>query len=68
MAEPESIRERTPPNDPPGGAALAGKARRPPRNLDSTAILQGDSEITISHNGEIYRLRVTRNGKLILHK
>lgn len=43
-------------------------ARRVPRNIDSAEILKGDSEITISHNGEIYRLRVTRNGKLILHK
>jgi hemin uptake protein HemP len=38
------------------------------RNLTSSEILQGDSEVTISHNGEIYRLRVTRNGKLILQK
>lgn len=46
----------------------AAGARRPLRNLDSADIFRGDAEITISHNGEIYRLRVTKNGKLILHK
>ena len=46
----------------------AGPARPLPRNLTSLEILRGDTEVTISHNGEIYRLRVTRNGKLILQK
>src|SRR5262245_46031073 len=50
MAEPESSQEPMPKDDPPSAAGAAGQARRPPRNLDSTAILKGDSEITISHN------------------
>jgi len=29
---------------------------------------QGSQEILIGHNGETYRLRITRNGKLILTK
>ena len=52
----------------PESSPPAGPARPLPRNLTSLEILQGDSEVTISHNGEIYRLRVTRNGKLILQK
>ncbi len=35
----------------------------------STAVLfDGAREIEIEHNGEIYRLRITRQGKLILNK
>lgn len=36
--------------------------------LHSNELLQGRQEVLIEHAGEIYRLRVTRNGKLILHK
>ena len=38
------------------------------RVIDSQELLQGHVEITIRHGEEIYRLRVTRNGKLILFK
>jgi hemin uptake protein HemP len=31
-------------------------------------LLQGQVEVLISHGGEIYRLRLTRSGKLILQK
>ncbi len=51
---------------------------RPPvepgmRTLPSGAIptdflFQGNQEILINHKGEHYRLRITRNGKLILTK
>ena len=34
----------------------------------SQALLQGQRTVTISHNGEIYRLQETRLGKLILTK
>ncbi len=38
------------------------------RVLDSDDLLRGDNEVLIDHHGEIYRLRETRNGKLILGK
>ena len=38
------------------------------RELNSTELLSGQQEIFIRHGEELYRLRVTRNGKLILHK
>ena len=41
--------------------------RNPPR-IDSTRLLQGTRELLIVHAGEEYRLRLTRNGKLILTK
>jgi len=40
----------------------------PPRRIRSEELLQGDHEVLIEHHGEIYRLRQTRNGKLILQK
>ena len=38
------------------------------RVLNSDDLLQGDREVMIAHHGEFYRLRETRNGKLILIK
>ena len=36
--------------------------------LDSQLLLQGRRELQIRHQGEIYRLQQTRQGKLILTK
>lgn len=36
--------------------------------LTSDDILGGQMEVLISHHGAVYRLRDTRNGKLILGK
>ena len=40
----------------------------PSRVVCSEEILSGQTEILIRHGSEIYRLRVTRSGKLILTK
>ena len=37
-------------------------------SLDSQLLFQGGRTVTIRHNGEIYRLQATRQGKLILTK
>lgn len=39
-----------------------------PRIVPSEAILAGEREVCIAHGAEIYRLRVTSTGKLILTK
>lgn len=39
-----------------------------PRTYESTELLAGAREVLIHHAGETYRLRVTRNDKLILQK
>lgn len=40
-----------------------------PRRMTSTReLLAGGNEVQIEHNGEIYTLRQTSNGKLILTK
>lgn len=36
--------------------------------LDSAQLLGGRKQVAISHGGELYSLRLTRNGKLILTK
>ena len=54
-----------------GAAATIDPSRLPhavAHKLSSAAILSGHSELQIDHNGEIYRLRKTRLGKLILTK
>jgi hemin uptake protein HemP len=38
------------------------------RLVDSRALFAGEHEIGIVHAGETYRLRITRQGKLILNK
>jgi hemin uptake protein HemP len=39
-----------------------------PRPLDSATLLGTKGEVEITHQGETYRLRRTRQGKLILTK
>jgi hemin uptake protein HemP len=36
--------------------------------VSSETLMQGASELRIVHRGEVYRLRITRSGKLILQK
>ncbi len=48
-------------------AKLAGKAPVP-QPLDSRALFAGSSEVVIEHGAETYRLRLTRQNKLILTK
>ncbi len=49
-----------------GAATSASNTRQ--RELDSVMLLAGAREIIIRHGGECYRLRHTRNDKLILTK
>ena len=39
-----------------------------PSALSSAALLQGQKNIAISHNGMLYKLQTTKMGKLILTK
>ncbi len=38
------------------------------RTLSSQSLFEGRTEISIDHGGAIYRLKITRQGKLILNK
>lgn len=55
----------------PAGQQPTGSETAPPVGLaeiDSELLLGGRSEVRIRHRGDIYRLTLTRAGKLILHK
>lgn len=39
-----------------------------PRTISSRELFGGDTEIQIAHDGAIYRMKITRQGKLILNK
>lgn len=49
-------------------AAPLARPPFPPAVIKADFLFQGKQEIVISHNGAHYRLRITRNGKLILTK
>lgn len=46
----------------------ARKAHQVPAPIPSDILFRNMREITISHEGSIYRMRITRQGKLILCK
>lgn len=50
------------------GRAGGANSAPPARTIASSAIFGTDLQIGIEHRGEIYRLRITRQGKLILTK
>jgi hemin uptake protein HemP len=39
-----------------------------PRRVDASALFVGAREVILVHEGQIYRLRITSSGKLILTK
>lgn len=45
-----------------------GEEQLPAEPIPSGKLFKSRREITISHQGSLYRLRITRQGKLILHK
>jgi len=60
MSQPEPLSTAPPP-----------APQRPPadaRQLDSRSLFGAARELLIQHNGALYRLRMTRAGKLILTK
>jgi len=59
-----------PPDRELGGTAseASGRHERPLPPLDSRTLLGAAGERLIIHQGETYRLRQTRSGKLILYK
>ena len=55
--------------DPLGGdQSFHLPAKRTVREVASSELLRGENEMLIRHGDELYRLKLTRNGKLILQK
>ncbi|MDX2203999.1 MAG: hemin uptake protein HemP [Hyphomicrobiaceae bacterium] len=40
----------------------------PPRTVKVSELLAGEREVLLEHEGQLYHLRLTANGKLILTK
>ncbi|MHC4877010.1 MAG: hemin uptake protein HemP [Planctomycetota bacterium] len=57
-------------NDTPGSDSPSSRSDREPRPriYSSKELLQGCTEAWIEHEGQMYRLRVTSKGNLILTK
>ncbi|HTO34538.1 MAG TPA: hemin uptake protein HemP [Pararhizobium sp.] len=55
------------PNEQDAGPVPA-PANQTQRIVESRELFRGDNEILISHDGAIYRMKITRQGKLILNK
>jgi len=56
-------------NEPPGDNVQAGSAVQSEGiPILSESLLRGRNSVQILHRGELYRLCLTRAGKLILHK
>ena len=53
-----------PVHPPPAAKALSDRITE----VESSRLMAGSNEIHIRHDGQIYRLRVTKNGKPILTK
>jgi hemin uptake protein HemP len=58
--------EKTPSQDAVAAAAKQAAGAIP--SIDSATLLQNHRELLIRHGNELYRLRLTKSGKLILHK
>lgn len=66
----DSMRPRSPAQALAASQIPVGFGQRPPsqNGIPAELLFKGSQEILINHHGEIYRLRVTRNSKLILTK
>jgi hemin uptake protein HemP len=61
-------RQRVPPVADAAVETMETRARRAPRRIPSPTLFDGDREVVIVHEGQEYRLRITRSDKLILTK
>jgi hemin uptake protein HemP len=57
-----------PPRSPPTEIPRSPPTQIPRESWRSEELLGSRTEVLIEHNGELYRLRRTRQGKLILYK
>jgi hemin uptake protein HemP len=53
---------------PPAASPPLGPSVELPKTVSTQDLFDGEREICIEHDGELYRLRITRRNKLILQK
>ena len=56
------------PNEPDAARLSQPGLQHGQRVVESRDLFRGENEILISHDGAIYRMKITRQGKLILNK
>ena len=56
------------PNQHRSDDALEGQRRLTPREVKIEDLLHGERELLIRHGEELYHLRITKNGRLLLTK
>ncbi len=54
--------------DPKDTSSSPQESSSPPKVIPAEKLFEGEREVIIEHEGERYRLRITRRGKLILQK
>jgi hemin uptake protein HemP len=52
----------------PAAPSPTGASEELPKTVSTQDLFDGQREICIEHDGELYRLRITRRNKLILQK
>lgn len=65
---PDTTSSRTPEPMPQAPALATAHDGHPVPVLPSSELLRGQRVVAIDHNGSLYRLQTTRQGKLILTK
>ncbi len=68
MSSEQEQRGTSRPFDGPDRDVPASNKSRTPTVLETEALFAGGTELRLRHRGEEYRLRITRQGKLILTK
>lgn len=58
--------DRAKSKSPDKSASDRDKTKAAPQRLRSSELFAGAREIVIDHDGRLYQLRITQNGKLIL--
>jgi hemin uptake protein HemP len=57
-----------PPTDPPPDSRSGRRSDAEESPIEAATLLQGRQQVLIRHDGEVYRLVLTRNNKLLLQK
>jgi hemin uptake protein HemP len=52
----------------PDAVPVSLPASQTQRVVESRDLFRGENEILIAHDGAVYRMKITRQGKLILNK
>ncbi len=67
-ASPNGQSESAPQTESPSSASNSAARPVAQQKVSFQQLAKGAAEVLVEHDGQVYRLRLTRNGKLILNK